>query len=135
MEKFKTEDFFNAIAKVGTNKSFTKLATSYKTAGQAMDGLKETLGVKLVPTFNKASDVAISGIAKVIGRLDKVDPDVAGKESRICGIGCISVLESIFEMQLPKPEKQSLNRSVGCWKIFWWTGAEERAVSIHLQVW
>lgn len=31
--KVKTEDFFNAIAKVGTNKSFTKLATSYKTAG------------------------------------------------------------------------------------------------------
>lgn len=78
--KVKTEDFFNAIAKVGTNKSFTKLATSYKTAGQAMDGLKETLGVKLMPTFNKASDVAISGIEKVIGRLDKVDPDGLAKK-------------------------------------------------------
>lgn len=78
--KVKTEDFFNAIAKVGTSKSFTKLATSYKTAGQAMDGLKETLGVKLMPTFNKASDVAISGIEKVIGRLDKVDPDGLAKK-------------------------------------------------------
>lgn len=78
--KVKTEDFFNAIAKVGTSKSFTKLATSYKTAGQAMDGLKETLGVKLMPTFNKASDVAISGIEKVIGRLDKVDPDRLAKK-------------------------------------------------------
>ena len=27
----KTEDFFNAIAKVGTNDTFTKLATEYKT--------------------------------------------------------------------------------------------------------
>lgn len=78
--KVKTEDFFNAIAKVGTNKSFTKLATSYKTAGQAMDGLKETLGVKLMPTFNKASDVAISSIENVIGHLDKVDPDGLAKK-------------------------------------------------------
>ncbi|MFQ7287637.1 MAG: tape measure protein [Lacrimispora saccharolytica] len=38
-----TEDFFNAIAEVGTNDAFTKLATEYKTVDQAMSGLKETL--------------------------------------------------------------------------------------------
>lgn len=36
--KVKTEDFFAAIAKTGTNKQFTKLATEYKTVGQANSG-------------------------------------------------------------------------------------------------
>ena len=49
--KIATEDFFDAIAKVGTNKSFTKLATEYKTVGQAMDGLSETAANKLQPAL------------------------------------------------------------------------------------
>lgn len=36
--KVKTEDFFAAIAKTGTNKQFTRLATEYKTVGQANSG-------------------------------------------------------------------------------------------------
>lgn len=50
--KIKTDDFFNAITEVGTNDAFTKLATTAKTTGQAMDGLKETLGNKLTPAFD-----------------------------------------------------------------------------------
>ena len=50
--KIATEDFFDAIAKVGTNKSFTKLATEYKTVGQAMDGLTgDTMSNKLAAGF------------------------------------------------------------------------------------
>ena len=37
----KTEDFLSAIAKTGTNANFSKMATQYKTVGQALDGLNE----------------------------------------------------------------------------------------------
>lgn len=71
----KTEEFFDAIAKVGTNKAFTKLATQYKTAGQAMDGLKETLGNKLTPAFDILSNRAIGGISGIIDKLGEIDGD------------------------------------------------------------
>lgn len=115
--KVKTEDFFNAIAKVGTNKSFTKLATSYKTAGQAMDGLKETLGVKLMPTFNKASDVAISGIEKVIGRLDKVDPDGLAKKVE-SAVSVVSLYWKAFSDATSKAGKAIINAVSAVGKSF-----------------
>lgn len=71
--KVKTEDFFNAISKVGTNKAFTKLATEYKTVGQAMDGLKETLGNKLTPAFDVLSNRAIGGISGIIDKIGEID--------------------------------------------------------------
>lgn len=115
--KVKTEDFFNAIAKVGTSKSFTKLATSYKTAGQAMDGLKETLGVKLMPTFNKASDVAISGIEKVIGRLDKVDPDGLAKKVE-SAVSVVSPYWKAFSDATSKAGKAIINAVAAVGKSF-----------------
>lgn len=69
-----TEDFFDAVSRVGTNDAFTKLATEYKTAGQAMDGLKETLSVKLTPAFDALSQMAINGISGIIDKIDQVDP-------------------------------------------------------------
>lgn len=71
--KIKTEDFFNAISKVGTNKAFTKLATEAKTTGQAMDGLKETLGNKLTPAFEILSSKAIKGIDGITNKIAKID--------------------------------------------------------------
>lgn len=69
----KTEDFFNAVEKVGNSKGFTKLATTYKTVGQAMDGLKETLGNKLGPAFDVVSGKAIKGLEGIIDKLGKID--------------------------------------------------------------
>lgn len=115
--KVKTEDFFNAIAKVGTNKSFTKLATSYKTAGQAMDGLKETLGVKLMPTFNKASDVAISSIENVIGHLDKVDPDGLAKKVE-SAVSVVSPYWKAFSDATSKAGKAIINAVSAVGKSF-----------------
>ena len=53
--KISTEEFFDAVAKTGTNKQFTKMATEYKTVGQAMDGLAETVSNKLQPAFDSVS--------------------------------------------------------------------------------
>ena len=71
--KVKTEDFLNAIAKTGTNANFSKMATQYKTIGQAMDGLKETVTNKVQPQFKKLSDIginAISGITDALGNIN-----------------------------------------------------------------
>ena len=73
--KIKTEDFFDAVAKTGTNKQFTKLATEYKTVGQAMDGLTETASNKLQPAFDKVSSIAIKGVSNITNLLNKVDGD------------------------------------------------------------
>lgn len=71
--KVKTQDFFDAIAKTGTNKQFSKMATQYKTVGQAMDGFKETVANKLQPAFDQVGKVgikAISGITDSIGNMN-----------------------------------------------------------------
>lgn len=68
-----TEDFFDAIAAVGTNDSFTKLATEYKTVDQAMDGLQETMSNKLQPAFDVLSVVGIGAISKLVDKMGQLD--------------------------------------------------------------
>lgn len=69
--KVKTEDFFKAMEKLSTDKDLSKMAQSYKTIGQAADGLTATLSAGLAPAWQKISDVAIGGITKLMGVADK----------------------------------------------------------------
>lgn len=71
--KIKTQDFFNAIAKTGTNANFSKMATQYKTIGQAMDGLRETAANKLQPAFDAVGKVGISAVSKLMGSFDNIN--------------------------------------------------------------
>lgn len=73
--KVKTSELFDAIGKVGTSKHFSKLATQYKTVGEAMGGFKETLANKLDKPFRKVSKVGIKLITDLTGSLDKVNLD------------------------------------------------------------
>lgn len=68
-----TEDFFNAVAETGTNANFTKLATEYKTVGQAMDGLTETMSTKLQPAFDTLSGYGIKAVSKLSDSFDQID--------------------------------------------------------------
>ena len=77
--KVATKDFFKAIEEVGNSKSFKKLATQYKTAGQAMDGLTETVGNKLTPAFDVLSGVAIGSISGIADKIDAVDAEGLAK--------------------------------------------------------
>lgn len=100
----KTEDFFNAIKEVGNNDDFSKLATQYKTAGQAMDGLKETLSNKLMPAFNQISSVGIGAIEKITDTISKLDGDaiasafsVDNLKNALAGlVGAVSVAATAF---------------------------------------
>ena len=71
--KVKTQDFLNAVAKTGTNANFSKMATQYKTVGQAMDGLKETLANNLQPAFDKVSKVGIKWVSDLSDRIGKLN--------------------------------------------------------------
>ena len=77
--KIKTEDFFKAVEKVGTSKAFTKLATSYKTTGQAMDGLSETVTNTLMPTFELFQKRSIKAVESVIGKVESINGDKIAK--------------------------------------------------------
>lgn len=70
-----TDKFFDAIAKVGTNKAFTELATEAKTVGQAMDGLKETVGNKLTPAFEVLNKKGISIIDKLGDKISGINAE------------------------------------------------------------
>lgn len=80
--KIKTDAFFEAIQKVGTSDEFTKMATEYKTVGQAMGGLEETVTNKLLPSFGVFQDVGIEAVEAVIGKLDEIDGDAIAEEIR-----------------------------------------------------
>ena len=84
-KKVKTEDFLAAIAKTGTNANFSKMATKYKTVGQALDGLKETLANKVQPQFKKLSDIAIKSISNLTDKLSKINFTVVA-DNLISGI-------------------------------------------------
>ena len=70
-----TKDFFAAVEEVGTSKSFTELATQYKTAGQAMGGLQETLSNKLTPAFEVLSQTSIGSLEGIIDKIAQIDAE------------------------------------------------------------
>lgn len=78
--KISTEEFFDAVAKTGTNKQFTKMATEYKTVGQAMDGLTETVSNKLQPAFDSVSSVGIKAVSAIADSLDKINGKAIAKK-------------------------------------------------------
>lgn len=76
--KVKTQDFLNAVAKTGTNANFSKMATQYKTVGQAMDGLKETLANNLQPAFDKVGKIGIKAVEGITDKIGNIDGEKLG---------------------------------------------------------
>jgi tape measure domain-containing protein len=115
-----TKAFFKAVEKVGNSKSFSKLATEYKSVDQAADGLKETMGNKLMPAFDVLSQKgikALSGIADKIGEIDgdkladglssffdKIEPYITAAKEAFSGVGSalnearIAIKDSLAEL-------------------------------------
>ncbi|WP_242258097.1 tape measure protein [Streptococcus thoraltensis] len=78
--KISTEDFFKAIQKVGNNKSFSKMATEFKSVGQAIDGMKEGISNKLEPAFEKFNQFGIKVFEDLASRMDKINFDRLAKK-------------------------------------------------------
>lgn len=73
--KVSTQQFFDGIEKAGNSKAFQKMATSYKTVGEAMDGLQETLANKLQPAWQAMSKIAIGAISGIIDKIGGINFD------------------------------------------------------------
>lgn len=69
--KVKTEDFFAAIESLGSdaNGTLMQMATSYKTSGQAAEGLEATLQTKLAPAFQIFDQLGIQAIGSVTSKV------------------------------------------------------------------
>lgn len=68
--KVKTSEFIEAIEKAGNTKSAQKLATSYKSIGQAMDGLIESITNQLTPLYNSLTQIISGPIQSLINLID-----------------------------------------------------------------
>nr|WP_306469280.1 tape measure protein [Lactobacillus delbrueckii] len=71
--KIKTQQFFDAMAKAGNNKYFTGMATQFKSMGDAMDGLMDTLTYNLRKPWAAVSKFginAINGLSDALGKID-----------------------------------------------------------------
>ena len=68
-----TQEFFENVKKVGNDKSWQNQAKQYKTADQAMDGLKETMSNELMPVYNAVTDIIIDDIDSLADASGKVD--------------------------------------------------------------
>lgn len=81
-----TEDFMKAVADVGNSKGFQKMATNFKTVGEAVDGMKEGLANKLQPAFAELTAFGIKAIGSISNALNKINFDgLAGKLKGILG--------------------------------------------------
>ncbi|MBQ8054476.1 MAG: tape measure protein [Lachnospiraceae bacterium] len=80
--KVATKDFFEAIKTVGASEEseFAKMATRYKTVGQAMDGLSETVTNKVMPAFEVFQGIGIDAVEKIIDKLDAIDGEAIASE-------------------------------------------------------
>ncbi len=68
-----TQDFFDAVSAAGTTKEFTKMAQTYKTVGEAVDGLKENIVVSLQGAYDKFNKLLIPVVEKFGDMLGAVD--------------------------------------------------------------
>lgn len=80
--KVKTQDFFNAIAKIGGNPKhqLMKMATTYKTVGEAANGVTGTLMTRLAPAYKVVSKTAISVLTDMMGKIGKIDGDALARK-------------------------------------------------------
>lgn len=87
----KTQDFLNAVAKVGTNSDFTALATQYKTVSQAVDGLKENISNGLQASFTNLQAAGIRAIEAITAVIQRLTPVINAVINGItAGINAIS---------------------------------------------
>ena len=71
--KIKTEDFFDAITRAGNNPVFSKMATEFKTVDQAIDSMKESIGIKLMPQFEKLNQIGIKAVVGLTDAIERMD--------------------------------------------------------------
>lgn len=71
-----TQAFLDALTAAGNSDSFQKLATQYKTIGQAVDGLKETITNGLQGSFDGLQSAGIRVIGGLTSLFERLEPAI-----------------------------------------------------------
>lgn len=92
-----TEEFMKAVADVGNSKGFQKMATNFKTVGEAVDGMKEGLANKLQPAFAELTKFGIKAVESISKSLNGINfSGLAGKlKSILGGINIDSIVSKV----------------------------------------
>lgn len=97
--KVATQDFFDAIKKTGTNANFNAMATQYKTIGDAMDGLRESLVQQLTPAWGMMSKVGIDAISGISDKLSSIDFTALASKAIAMGKEIADQLKSLSSLK------------------------------------
>ena len=110
--KISTEDFFEAIQKVGNSKTFSQMATEFKSVGQAIDGMKEGISNKLQPAFEKFNQFGIKVFEDLASRMDKINFDgiANGIGKALDGIDISGIFDTI---------EKTIRNAIASIKEFW----------------
>lgn len=109
-----TKDFFKAVEEVGNSPGFANMATKAKSAGQAADGLKETLANKLTPAFEMLSSKSVSAIGLITDSLAKVDGDKVASKVK-SGMETVGKYYAVLKKSF-KGVGQSVGEAIGALK-------------------
>ncbi|MGT2911787.1 tape measure protein [Streptococcus cameli] len=123
--KVNTEEFFDAMNKAGNSDAFQKMATEFKTIDQAIDGAKEGLANKLMPTFEHLNKFGIKAVNALSDALESIDfggmADGLGKFLE--GINIEGIIANI---------SNAISNVVGKVKTFWDAFSNTGAVSAFI---
>lgn len=82
--KVSTEEFLAKISQVGNSDNFANMAEQAKTVGAAMDGLKETVGNKLLPVWEVMTQAGIKAVDAIADAMGEIPADdIANKVSNL----------------------------------------------------
>ncbi|WEV39284.1 tape measure protein [Lactobacillus sp. ESL0680] len=93
----KTDEFFKAVERAGNNANFTKMATKFKTVGQAIQGIKENLAYQLIKQFQRFSKVGIDALDKVNDKINRFDFNKLGDKAMAVFNKIRSAASNIFK--------------------------------------
>ena len=69
--KIATQDFFDAMEKLASDPDLMSMATTYKTIGEAADGLSATLSTGLAPAWEIVNEIGISAVSGLMTMVSK----------------------------------------------------------------
>lgn len=123
--KISTEEFFDAMNRAGNSDAFQKMATEFKTVDQAIDGAKESLANKLMPSFDVLNKFGIKAINAISDALEKIKFDklASSLEGVLNKINIEAVIGKI---------SSTISSVAGKVKTFWSAFANTGAVSAFL---
>lgn len=111
--KIATQDFFDAMEKLASDPDLMGMATTYKTIGEAADGLSATLATGLAPAWEVVNDVGIDAVTKLMGVASK---GIKGLKKAFKGVGkqfkeTAKALESLGGSLMSNKESMALLKS------------------------